>query len=372
MGIDVAPHFGLNDSERIQTELGPLLSEKASILLPSSLGWDQSRSSSPRIEPKFIAIVEVATEEDVQETVKYANRLTIPFLAISGSHGWATTLNNFQGGIQINMRKLNTAEAHADGKTATVGGGMMQYEITESLYRQGKKLAVTGLCGLPHGFAADSLVSARLVLANSSIVTVSATENSDLFWAVRGAGQNFGIVTSFEVKIHDASEDWTMDNNLESQHKKIGMLVMAGLVFRNPELDPEHPVVALQIMSPASNPFAAAYNAAFQKLSPVFHTTVNDIPYEKLFATSAYILESYGRDGVEAVPEGENVAVRATGVEYGERIREATRANEHAYLNYAVGGEGLENVYGERLERLRALKKVWDPENRFGFYIPIR
>lgn len=212
----------------------------------------------------------------------------------------------------------------------------------------------------------------------------------------------------------------------------------------SPQTHPLQPVIALQIMYPASNPFAAAHTAAFHALSPIFETTIKDIEYHNLyenagthaespicrkgdnlsgfpssfsqwdpaamragfelfseitanekFASSAYILESYGRDGVEAVPDGENAVapeeralhllaspllwwagndeeVKATAEGYGDRIRKATMQNKHAYLNYAVGDESLEDVYGARLERLRALKKVWDPENKFGFYIPIR
>lgn len=63
----------------------------------------------------------------------------MPFLAVSGTHGWPSTLNNLDGGIQINMRKLNHTRVHCDGKTATAGGGVMQYEITASLFEQGKQ-----------------------------------------------------------------------------------------------------------------------------------------------------------------------------------------------------------------------------------------
>lgn len=58
-----------------------------------------------------------------------------------------------------------------------------------------------------HGLAADSLIEARVILANGSIVTTSSTKNPDLFWALRGAGHNFGIVTEVKSKIYDVPDD---------------------------------------------------------------------------------------------------------------------------------------------------------------------
>ena len=58
---------------------------------------------------------------------------------MSGAHGWTSTLNRVHRGIQINMRKLNSLQVNVDGKTATVGGGVMQYEITEWLFKHGKQ-----------------------------------------------------------------------------------------------------------------------------------------------------------------------------------------------------------------------------------------
>src|SRR5699024_4586590 len=61
-----------------------------------------------------------------------------------------------------------------------------------------------------YGFAADNLVSARVVLADGRAVDVAADKNSDLFWGLRGAGHNFGVVTSFVVKAYNAGEPWTL------------------------------------------------------------------------------------------------------------------------------------------------------------------
>jgi hypothetical protein len=141
----------------IQEELGPLLSENATIVLPSSPDAEDLlvRASSPRISPNYVAIVEVATEEDVQKTVctrtlsvgaiahtlqvRYANEHNTPFLAVSGAHGWPTSLDKVHRGIQINLRKMNHTTVNDDGETATIGGGALQYEVTAELLKQNKR-----------------------------------------------------------------------------------------------------------------------------------------------------------------------------------------------------------------------------------------
>lgn len=67
-----------------------------------------------------------------------------------------------------------------------------------------------GFSSHTHGLALDSLVSAEVVLANGTLVTASKTSNPDLFWALRGAGSSYGIVTSFKIQTHTAPENNTV------------------------------------------------------------------------------------------------------------------------------------------------------------------
>jgi FAD/FMN-containing dehydrogenase len=181
-------------------------------------------------------------------------------------------LNGASGGLQIRLRKMNHAQLSDDGKTVKAGGGILQWELVEKLYKS-KKGAVTGLCECvsaagpllggghsmlqgKHGFAADNLVSARVVTAEGIAVTASEEKNSDLFWAIRGAGHNFGVVTSLEMKTYSVAKTWTMVafaftqdklekffntwNTMEAKHEDPGLLVLNGLFARNTDVDTEN------------------------------------------------------------------------------------------------------------------------------------
>lgn len=107
-----------------------------------------------------------------------------------------------------------------------------------------------------YGFSADNLISARLVLEDGSALSVSKDSQPDLFWALAGAGHNFGIVSSFEVKVYDVADTWTMGafaftqdkleavfetwNQLEEEFEDPGVVVLNGVFGRNDEIDSEH------------------------------------------------------------------------------------------------------------------------------------
>lgn len=119
-------------------------------------------------------------------------------------------------GIEIDLKQLSSVVVNSDG-TATFGGGTMSKTVTDELWAAGKQ-TVTGTCECVslmgpalggghgwlqghHGLVADQFVSMNVVLADGSLTTIDSS--SDLFWAMKGAGHNFGIVTSLTSKIYD-------------------------------------------------------------------------------------------------------------------------------------------------------------------------
>ncbi|KAK6073257.1 FAD-dependent oxygenase [Seiridium cupressi] len=295
----------------ITDELGPLLSSEAEIVFPGSVEFlvatDRDNEQDP---PTFSVVVEVATESDVQETVRYANRHAIAFVATTGLHGGTTTLGKLQQGINIRMRKMNCTSIAADGYSATFGGGILGLEVKNDLWAVAKE-TVTGSCecvslvgpllggryGYLQGFyglISDNLISARLVLGNGDAISVSAKENPDLFWALQGAGHNFGITTQVETRIYDVPSDnwayaqfmfthdkvedvfaqlnnWTMDGTKHMPVEFINKNIFA----RIPPIDADNAVIICNIFYRGTSVVPARYTAPLLAIGPV--TTAKNV-----------------------------------------------------------------------------------------------
>jgi hypothetical protein len=123
----------------ITNTLGPLLSTTARIHLPGSAGFNTSTDRWQEFAPpSFAAVVQVATEEDVQETIRWSNEASLPFLAISGGHGVVTSLGRFKDGVGIWMRELRDVQILESGGRAMIGGGALSGEVVHALWEEGK------------------------------------------------------------------------------------------------------------------------------------------------------------------------------------------------------------------------------------------
>ncbi|VUC28050.1 unnamed protein product [Clonostachys rosea] len=250
-------------------DLESLLSEKASVStnITDAHRWSEYNNPSPGY------IVNVAEELDVAKTVRYCNENNMQFLAQAGGNGWATTFHLTERDIIINLRGLNSVVMHPSGDRITVGGGASNQEWGQVAYENGRQVlsggcncvGVTGLAlggGVSrwmnlYGMPVDNVISANVVTASGDLVEASATSNSDLFWAILGAGPNFGIVTSLVTKAHpliDEGSAWAGElifsgdkleavveamNNLNITEN---MVVLWGFSYR------EEPVITAQIL----------------------------------------------------------------------------------------------------------------------------
>ncbi|GLA17566.1 hypothetical protein AnigIFM62618_004708 [Aspergillus niger] len=201
------------------------LSPGAQIFLPSDTNYteDVTQRWTTYDAPTYIGAIKPATVKDIQNIVTLAASNKIPFLATAGGHGATITYVNCTNGIEIDISNFNTVSIDASNNTMTVGGAVRFEDIIPPLYEARKELPTgtapcVGLVGATigggignlqglHGLILDSLLSVELVTPSGDVLIVSTSENADLFWAIRGAGANFGIITSATYKIYNATNN---------------------------------------------------------------------------------------------------------------------------------------------------------------------
>ncbi|KAF1815935.1 FAD binding domain-containing protein [Eremomyces bilateralis CBS 781.70] len=173
--------------------------------------------------PKPAFVVNVAAEKDVAATVKYAVSKNIQFLAQDGGAGWAKTSTIDNCDVVINMRKLNQVTVSGDKTTLTHGGGAITSEVIDAAYAAGVQVispncncvgnmgaylggGYSRLAG-KYGLGVDNLLSVNMVNADGDLRTVTEKSDPALWWAIRGAGPNFGVVTSATIKAYEVPQE---------------------------------------------------------------------------------------------------------------------------------------------------------------------
>jgi FAD/FMN-containing dehydrogenase len=173
--------------------------------------WNGSIDHSPRL------IARPRTSRDVARALLQAREAGMEIAVRGGGHSIAGHSMS-DGGLTIDLSGINRVDVNAAPRTARVGGGALLMDVAEAaaparLAFPFGHVSHTGVGGLTlgggigwimrkHGLAIDSLRSAELVTADGEVVTASANENPELFWALRGGGGNFGAVTEFEFDLH--------------------------------------------------------------------------------------------------------------------------------------------------------------------------
>ncbi|KAF2816389.1 FAD-binding domain-containing protein [Mytilinidion resinicola] len=217
------PHIRIiTPAEKIASDLGSTLSPSSSIYLPSDENWTNETTQrwNQWNAPSYVVSVKPAIKEDVQKVLQYAARNKVPFLATGGGHGYSGTLGALNNGLELDMGYFKSVKVDAGKNRLIIGGSVRFRELISPVYAAGKAFPV-GACpcvgasgaslgggiGFWSGFygaISDSLVSVEIVTGTGTLLTASESQNSDLFWAVKGAGHNFGVVTSFTFKVYDS------------------------------------------------------------------------------------------------------------------------------------------------------------------------
>lgn len=207
-------HRGLDPDA--QSELNALLGGE--VFTPGQPGFDESRTIwNSMVSAQPAVIVRPKGVADVIQAVAFAREHDLEISVKGGGHnvaGYALT----DGGLMIDMEHLRQVQVDPDRRTALAGGGARWADFdretgVHGLATTGGVVSTTGVAGLTlgggvgwlvgaHGLASDNLLSATLVTADGRVITASETSHPDLFWALRGGGGNFGVVTSLEFMLH--------------------------------------------------------------------------------------------------------------------------------------------------------------------------
>jgi len=189
---------------------------RGDVILPNDANYDEARSVHNGMIDKRPAIIAKCNDvTDVVEAVKFGRENKLLVSVRGGGHN-AGGLGVCDDGMVIDLSQIRYTHIDTRAKTIRVGGGCQWGDVDHAGHAYGLSvpagiISTTGVGGLTlggglgyltpkYGLTIDNLLSADLVLADGSIVTASANENEDLFWAIRGGGGNFGIVTSFLFK----------------------------------------------------------------------------------------------------------------------------------------------------------------------------
>ncbi|HEX5165465.1 MAG TPA: FAD-binding oxidoreductase [Thermomicrobiales bacterium] len=188
------------------------------VLLPGSSDYDQARAlHNGLIERRPAVIVQCGGVADVVACVNVARERGLLLSVKGGGHNVAGNAVN-DGGIVIDLARMTSVRVDPLARTARVEGGARWADVDREtqvfgLAVPGGVVSTTGVAGLTlhggmgylrrkHGLSIDNLLSVDIVMADGQVRSVSAANDPDLFWAVRGAGSNFGVVTSFEFQLH--------------------------------------------------------------------------------------------------------------------------------------------------------------------------
>jgi FAD/FMN-containing dehydrogenase len=189
------------------------------VIAPDDVGYDEARTVFPGgIDRRPAVIIRPADAADVARVVSLARETGLELAVRSGGHSGAGH-GVSEGGIVLDLANMRALDIDVDGRTAWAETGLTAGEYTAAVGAHGLATGFgdTGTVGIggitlgggvgflarKHGLTIDNLLAADIVTADGELFRVDAENHPDLFWALRGGGGNFGVVTRFRFRLHE-------------------------------------------------------------------------------------------------------------------------------------------------------------------------
>lgn len=193
------------------------------LLLPSDEKYDETRAIwNGMIDNKPAIILQCKGVNDIIKSVNFGRENNMLVSIKGGGHN-VSGKSVCNDGLMIDLSLMKSIQMHLEDKTVVVEPGVTLGDLDEATQPHGLSVptgiaSTTGISGLTlgggigylcrtYGLTIDNLISAKIVTANGDLINANDSENSDLFWAIRGGGGNFGIVASFTFKLHNVGPD---------------------------------------------------------------------------------------------------------------------------------------------------------------------
>jgi FAD/FMN-containing dehydrogenase len=242
------------------------------VITPADPGYDTARSLwNGAFDRHPAAIACCSSPADVAAAIGFAEANGLEISVRGGAHSFSGASAG-DDGLMIHLGAMSSVAVDPDRQRARVGGGATWADVDAATQAHGLAvtggiLSDTGVGGLTlgggmgwlsnrHGLSVDNLESAEVVLADGRTVRASATEHPDLFWALRGGGGNFGVVTEFEYRLHPVGPEaqfgllfWEIER---------GAAALSACRDLMPSLPPDYGVIIGGAMSAPEAPFVPA------------------------------------------------------------------------------------------------------------------
>ena len=197
-------------------------SVRGEVVLAGDAHYDEARRVwNGNVDRRPALIVHCMGAADVQQAVNFARSLGLLVSIRGGGHS-APGYGTNEGGLVIDLSPMKGIRVDPDARTVSAQGGVLWRDLdhetqAHGLATTGGTVSNTGITGLTlggglgwlmgqHGLTVDNLISADVVTADGAFRRASEKDNPDLFWALRGGGGNFGVVTSFEYRLHPVTQ----------------------------------------------------------------------------------------------------------------------------------------------------------------------